>query len=59
MEDLKIIEQALEIATQKGCFTMNDVFLIKQSLEKLKIEFKIEEVLPINQTAPIKEAVTT
>ena len=48
MEDLKILEQALEVATQKGCFTMNDVFLIKQSLEKLKLEFIPKEILLVD-----------
>ena len=51
--------QMLEIATQKGCYTMSDVFLIKQSLEKLKLQFEVTETLPTNQTAPIKEVITT
>lgn len=59
MEDLKIIEEGLELATQKGIFSMNDIYLLKQSLENLKAQFKVEEILPINQTAPIKEVVTT
>ena len=36
MEELNIIEQALELATKNGVFTIQDVVHIHNSLQKLK-----------------------
>ena len=35
MEDLKIIEQALNVATQKGAFNLNDTAAILNALDNL------------------------
>jgi hypothetical protein len=35
MEDLKIIEQALNVATQKGAFNLNDTAAILNALGNL------------------------
>lgn len=43
MEELNLIKQALEIATQKGAFGMNDVVAIYQALAKLEEKLKTNE----------------
>jgi hypothetical protein len=43
MEELNVIRQALEIATQKGAFGMNDVVAIYQTLAKLEEKLKANE----------------
>ena len=43
MEELNVIRQALEIATQKGAFGMNDVVAIYQTLVKLEEKLKVNE----------------
>jgi hypothetical protein len=43
MEELNVIKQALEIATQKGAFGMNDVVAIYQTLTKLEEKLKANE----------------
>jgi hypothetical protein len=43
MEELNLIKQALEVATQKGAFGMNDVVAIYQTLAKLEEKLKVNE----------------
>jgi len=43
MEELNVLKQALEIATQKGAFGMNDVVAIYQTLAKLEEKLKSNE----------------
>jgi len=38
MEELEIITQALEVATQRGVYTMADVVKLNECIEKLKIK---------------------
>ena len=42
MEELNIIEQALELATKNGVFCIQDIVHINNSLEKLKTILKEE-----------------
>lgn len=37
---LKLIEQALELANQKGAYTLKEAALISQKAEELKVEFE-------------------
>jgi hypothetical protein len=37
MEDLKLIEVALDKATQKGAFTLSESFTIVQALQKVAV----------------------
>jgi len=43
MEHLKVIEEALNIAAQKGCYNLQDSSIILQALNGLKEELKIKE----------------
>jgi hypothetical protein len=40
MEELKVIKQALDIATQKGVFSMQDVVSLYQVLQQLEDKLK-------------------
>jgi hypothetical protein len=42
MEELNIIEQALELATKNGVFCIQDIVHINNSLQKLKTILKEE-----------------
>jgi hypothetical protein len=38
MEDLQLLENALNMATQRGVFTMAEVVAVNNSIEKLKLQ---------------------
>lgn len=40
MEELKVIKQSLDIATQKGVFSMQDVVSLYQVLQQLEDKLK-------------------
>jgi hypothetical protein len=43
MEELQIIEQALNLATKQGCYNIDEVVKIKQVLESLKAKIVKED----------------
>lgn len=51
-ESIKVIEQALEIATSKGSFKLQDAAIIATALESLKLKTTPEVVEEIKE--PIK-----
>ena len=46
MENLNILERALNIAAQKGCFNLQDSAIILQAINQLKEDFKPKPELP-------------
>ena len=52
MEDLKLIEVALDKATQKGAFTLSESFTIVQALQKVAVIVLQEGV---KQSPPVIE----
>jgi hypothetical protein len=44
MEDLKVLVQAIEIAQQKGCYSLQDAVMIANSIGKLQQTLDVKAV---------------
>lgn len=43
MEELNVLSQAIEIAQQKGCYSLKDAVVVASALESLKQKLTKEE----------------
>ncbi len=43
MEELNVLSQAIEIAQQKGCYSLKDAVIVASALESLKQKLTKEE----------------